>query len=578
MSSSEEDLPSTGFSYDEDTQRTPSECISEKDLLRYIYGPDKMKNSRKTGVLRLRSPAEEFRPPVRTSSATFVPGDLLAAKIRTYLSVSDAHHPVTWQPSADQRRLIGHMVLTKTDNSRSGDLGLKVVGGRRTDTGRLGAFITRVKPGSVADLIGRLRAGDEVLEWNGQALQNATFEQVYEIISASKQESHVEIIVSRSASIPGGDDFLNIQTQSRQLPNLQYLLSEEPEAYASPSASPLFPLPTLSHSQSATLALRPQISPRYRTSIPTDQYEAARRIPMLRTENFGRGQIFGRIEISLYFSHIERQLTVCIERAADLPPRSDGSPRNPYVKVFLLPDRSEKSRRQTSVLAEAISPIWNESFYYQGITEPMLMERVLEVTVWDYDKFEANSFLGETLVDFSTAALDGQTTTLPLVDMDEENPLRLRLRSRKGKQYSTYQRPRSEMGFLYNDRPSGSAVARLTNVHFWIYQLCNVENLTLPARSYMTSVYEDIRLDQYADPHRTVSSDGLMRRSKTYDKPDLSHCRSTSPRYQSFVEIQHGTNVHVQDGGGLVHAAAFRIFVRPLLLPEHEPENTATSS
>ncbi|CAJ0609628.1 unnamed protein product [Cylicocyclus nassatus] len=487
MSSSEEDLPST-LSYDEDTQRTPGECVSEKDLLRYIYGSEKMKNSRKSGFLQLRHSADEFRPAPREPSATLVPGDLLAAKIRTYLS-----HPVTWQPSADQRRLIGHMVLTKTDNSRSGDLGLKVVGGRRTDTGRLGAFITRVKPGSVADTIGRLRAGDEVLEWNGQALQNATFDQVYEIISASKQESHVEIIVSRSASIPGGDDFLNIQTQPRQLPSLQYLLCEENEAYASPSASPLFPLPTLSHSQSATLALRPQMSPRYRTSIPTDQYETMRRVPTFKGQSFSRGQIFGRIEISLYFSHIERQLTVCIERVADLPPRSDGTPRNPYVKVFLLPDRSEKSRRQTSVLAEAIRPVWNESFYYQGITEPMLMERVLEVTVWDYDKFEANSFLGETLVDFSTAALDGQTVTLPLVDMDEENPLRLRLRSRKGKQYSAYQRPRSEMSFPYNDRtPGGSG-------------------------------------DPYIDP-RTLPPEGPMRRSKTYDKPDLSHCRSTSPR------------------------------------------------
>ncbi|VDM62397.1 unnamed protein product [Angiostrongylus costaricensis] len=85
------------------------------------------------------------------------------------------------------------------------------------------------------------------------------------------------------------------------------------------------------------------------------------------------------IRISLYFSHAERQLTVCIERAADLPSRADGSPRNPYVKIFLLPDRSEKSRRQTTVLAEAVTPVWNESFYYQGITEPMLMERVLEV-------------------------------------------------------------------------------------------------------------------------------------------------------------------------------------------------------
>ncbi|KJH41013.1 C2 domain protein, partial [Dictyocaulus viviparus] len=160
-----------------------------------------------------------------------------------------------------------------------------------------------------------------------------------------------------------------------------------------------------------------------------------------------------RKEISLYFSHAERQLTVRVERVADLPPRADGSPRNPYVKMFLLPDRSEKSRRQTTVIAEAITPVWNESFYYQGITELMLMERVLEVTVWDYDKFEANSFLGETLVDFSSTYLDGQSITMPLVDMDEENPLRLRLRERKFRQFRPMsQRPRSEMSFALNDK------------------------------------------------------------------------------------------------------------------------------
>ncbi|VDO20089.1 unnamed protein product [Haemonchus placei] len=358
------------------------------------------------GATVVRHPADEPRASIQhhePPSAPIIPGDMLAAKIRTYLS-----HPVTWQPSADQRRLIGHMVLHKTDNSASGDLGLKVVGGRRSDNGRLGAFITRVKPGSVADTIGRLRAGDEVLEWNGQALQNATFDQVYEIISASKHESQVEIIVSRSSSVPGGDDFLNMQTPARQLPNLQYFLSQ---------ASPLLPLQTLSHSQSAILPHHQQISPRHRTTMTGGYFQGSD----LRYIGFQNC----RFQISLYFSHVERQLTVRIERVADLPPRADGSPRNPYVKIFLLPDRSEKSRRQTTVLAEAITPIWNESFYYQGITEPMLMERVLEVTVWDYDKFEANSFLGETLVDFSTTSLDGQTMTLPLVDMDDENPLRL---------------------------------------------------------------------------------------------------------------------------------------------------------
>uniref|UniRef100_A0A1I7XH62 C2 domain-containing protein n=1 Tax=Heterorhabditis bacteriophora TaxID=37862 RepID=A0A1I7XH62_HETBA len=373
-----------------------------------------------------RHQREMSRSPCRsTGMGAVIPGDVLAAKIRTYLS-----HPVTWQPSADQRRLIGHMVLHKTDSAANGDLGLKVVGGRRSDTGRLGAFITRVKAGSVADTVGRLRAGDEVLEWNGQALQNATFDQVYEIISASKHESQVEIIVSRSSSVPGGDDFLNVQIPARQLPNPQYFLTD-PDMYCSPSASPLVPYHALSHSQSAIIPqMQAQLSPRHRASMAG--YYSDIGVPFVPELSYGRGQIFGRIELSLYFSHHDRQLTVTVERAIDLPPRPDGIPRNPYVKVFLLPDRRsvkgillhEKSRRQTAVLAEALIPVWSESFFYPGITESMLMERVLEVTVWDYDKYEANSFLGETLVDFTAVPLDGQPLLYTLVDMDDENPLR----------------------------------------------------------------------------------------------------------------------------------------------------------
>lgn len=76
-------------------------------------------------------------------------------------------------------------------------LGLKVIGGRITDAGRLGALIEKVKKGSIADTVGRLRPGDEVLEWNGRSLQGKTYEEVYEIIAESKQEPQVELIVSR---------------------------------------------------------------------------------------------------------------------------------------------------------------------------------------------------------------------------------------------------------------------------------------------------------------------------------------------------------------------------------------------
>lgn len=57
--------------------------------------------------------------------------------------------------------MIGHMILLKQSGSRSsGDvLGLKVVGGKRTESGRLGAFVTKVKRGSVADTVGHLKPG-----------------------------------------------------------------------------------------------------------------------------------------------------------------------------------------------------------------------------------------------------------------------------------------------------------------------------------------------------------------------------------------------------------------------------------
>ncbi|KAK5882003.1 hypothetical protein CesoFtcFv8_020638, partial [Champsocephalus esox] len=72
------------------------------------------------------------------------------------------HHPVTWQPSKEGDHLIGRITLSKRSATMPKEagalLGLKVVGGRITESGRLGAFITKVKKGSLADVVGHLRA------------------------------------------------------------------------------------------------------------------------------------------------------------------------------------------------------------------------------------------------------------------------------------------------------------------------------------------------------------------------------------------------------------------------------------
>ena len=85
------------------------------------------------------------------------------------------------------------------NQASSAILGLKVVGGKplHADGGELAAFITKVKRGSIADTVGHLVPGDQVLEWNGQSLNGLTFEQVSDIIVKSKTEPQVELIVLR---------------------------------------------------------------------------------------------------------------------------------------------------------------------------------------------------------------------------------------------------------------------------------------------------------------------------------------------------------------------------------------------
>lgn len=62
----------------------------------------------------------------------------------------------------------------------------------------------------------------------------------------------------------------------------------------------------------------------------------------------------GRIQVRLGFDATTLQLLVTIVCAAGIIPRSPHQPRNPYCKLFLLPDRSEKSKRRTRTLAGEI--------------------------------------------------------------------------------------------------------------------------------------------------------------------------------------------------------------------------------
>ncbi|XP_029413645.1 regulating synaptic membrane exocytosis protein 1 isoform X32 [Nannospalax galili] len=292
-------------------------------------------------------------------------------------------HPVTWQPSKEGDRLIGRVILNKrtTMPKESGALlGLKVVGGKMTDLGRLGAFITKVKKGSLADVVGHLRAGDEVLEWNGKPLPGATNEEVYNIILESKSEPQVEIIVSR----PIGD-----------IPRI-------PE-----SSHP--PLESSSSSFESQKMERPSISIISPTS-PGALKDAPQVLP-------------GQLSVKLWYDKVGHQLIVNVLQATDLPSRVDGRPRNPYVKMYFLPDRSDKSKRRTKTVKKILEPKWNQTFVYSHVHRRDFRERMLEITVWDQPRVqdEESEFLGEILIELETALLDDEPHWYKLQTHDESS-------------------------------------------------------------------------------------------------------------------------------------------------------------
>ncbi|XP_031802953.1 regulating synaptic membrane exocytosis protein 2 isoform X18 [Sarcophilus harrisii] len=282
-------------------------------------------------------------------------------------------HPVTWQPSKDGDRLIGCILLNKRlkDGSVPRDsgamLGLKVVGGKMTESGRLCAFITKVKKGSLADTVGHLRPGDEVLEWNGRLLQGATFEEVYNIILESKPEPQVELVVSRPiGDIPRIPDSTHAQLESSSS-------SFESQKMDRPSISVTSPM-----------------SPGMLRDVP--QF------------------LSGQLSIKLWYDKVGHQLIVTILGAKDLPSREDGRPRNPYVKIYFLPDRSDKNKRRTKTVKKTLEPKWNQTFIYSPVHRREFRERMLEITLWDQARVreEESEFLGEILIELETALLDDE--------------------------------------------------------------------------------------------------------------------------------------------------------------------------
>ncbi|KAF1418059.1 Protein piccolo, partial [Spheniscus magellanicus] len=318
------------------------------------------------------------------------------------------------------------------DHTVSGNgLGIRVVGGKEIpgSSGEIGAYIAKVLPGGNAEQTGKLIEGMQVLEWNGIPLTGKTYEEVQSIVI--QQSGEAEICVRLD---------LNMLSDSE---NPQHLELHEPvkavDKAKSPGVDPkqlaaelqkvsLQQSPLVassgvekgSHVHSGTTSATssavpspgqpgsPSVSKKRHSSKPTETTKSASH------------PITGEIQLQINYDKHLGNLIIHILQARNLAPRDNNGYSDPFVKVYLLPGRGAEYKRRTKYIQKSLNPEWNQTVIYKNISMEQLKKKTLEVTVWDYDRFSSNDFLGEVLIELSSVSqLDNTPRWYPLKEQSE---------------------------------------------------------------------------------------------------------------------------------------------------------------
>ncbi|XP_041072037.1 synaptotagmin-10 [Carcharodon carcharias] len=111
----------------------------------------------------------------------------------------------------------------------------------------------------------------------------------------------------------------------------------------------------------------------------------------------------GKLNLTLKYDYENEHLIVTILKSLDLPAKDFSGTSDPYVKIYLLPDRKKKF--QTRVHRKTLNPIFNETFQFP-VPLDHLNNRKLHFSVFDFDRFSRHDMIGEVIVDNLFELLD----------------------------------------------------------------------------------------------------------------------------------------------------------------------------
>ncbi|XP_042651719.1 synaptotagmin-like protein 3 [Tyto alba] len=136
--------------------------------------------------------------------------------------------------------------------------------------------------------------------------------------------------------------------------------------------------------------------------------------------NFGKANITGEIEFAVRYVFKACILEICIKGCKNLAYGEEKKKKcNPYVKVYLLPDKSPRSKRKTAVKKSTVDPEFNETLKYK-IEHSQLGSRQLQISVWHAGALKYRVFLGEVVIPL--AAWNFEENSMQLFDWYQLKP------------------------------------------------------------------------------------------------------------------------------------------------------------
>ncbi|XP_075347997.1 synaptotagmin-like protein 5 [Mycteria americana] len=126
------------------------------------------------------------------------------------------------------------------------------------------------------------------------------------------------------------------------------------------------------------------------------------------TGDYGNVKVSGEILLNINYSYKTGALNILVKSCRNLAVADEKKQRtDPYVKAYLLPDTSRQSKRKTKIKSNSTNPEFNETLKYV-ISHTQLETRTLQLSVWHYDRFGHNSFLGEVEIPFDSWNFENQ--------------------------------------------------------------------------------------------------------------------------------------------------------------------------